>query len=483
MISSTQPESARRWPAFAVCIAAAIATVLDMVKINVAIAPIEHSLGASSSQAQLIVAGYVLAFGIVLVPAGRLGDIWRRKSMFLIGAILFTLASLGCTLAPSAELLVIGRLVQGVAAGTLMPQVIGFIQQMFQGKERGKAFGIFGASIGLGTAFGPTIGGMLIGALGEELGWRAIYGMNLPLGVAIVAFAFWFLPAQQPHARKLNLDLFGVALLATAVLLVMTPLVLTTGTSADDPARWWLAVAAVIPAVAFVLWERRYARQGKSPAVNLELFKLPSYRWGVIIGSLFFVIMPPTFFIMTQYVQMGLGHEPVIVGLITVPYALVSAAVSATAGKYTFAHAKVMVLIGIAIFTLGLAGLMLVGQFASPELTPWLMGIVLTFVGVGPGLLMPANQMRAVKDVPVTQAGVAGSMMQVGQRVGNALGIALAASTFFAAYVDRTEASARQGYVAAMCILIAAALLATLVAYIDVVGSKGNESAAASPQA
>lgn len=473
---SNTTEPTRRWAAFAVCAVAAIMTVLDMVKINVAIEPIERTLGATSSQAQLIVAGYVLAFGIVLVPAGRLGDIWKRKVMFITGATLFTLASAGCTVAPSAELLVAGRLIQGVAAGILMPQVIGFVQQLFQGPERGKAFGIFGASIGLGTAFGPAVGGMLIGALGPEAGWRAIYGMNIPLGLIIIVLAFWFLPKAQPHATGLTLDLVGVGLLALTVLCVMTPLVLTTGTSADDPARWWLMPIAVIPGALFVWWEQRYKRRGLSPAVNFALFKLPSYRWGVIIGALFFAIMPPTFFVMVQYAQIGLGHPAQVIGPITIPYAIISAITSGMVGRHTAKHATTMVFAGCAIFAAGLIGLTLIGAWAPGNLTPLLMGAVLAVAGVGPGLLMPANQMRAVKDVPVTEAGVAGSVMQVGQRIGNAIGIAVAASLFFSLSVDRTEASARHGYVMAMLVLVGIALLATLLALIDLRGKNGEQA-------
>lgn len=457
----------RRWRAFIVCAVAAIATILDMVKINVAMKPIQDTLDASSTQAQLIVAGYVLTFGMALVPAGRLGDVWRRKWMFLFGATLFTLASAACTIAPSAEFLVVGRLVQGVAAGSLMPQVIGFMQQMFQGKERGRVFGIFGACIGLGTAFGPTLGGLLIGIFGEETGWRAIYGMNLPLGLAIILFAIWFLPGSQPRSESMQLDLVGVGLLSATVCLVMIPLVLTTGQPSDDPARWWLLLGAAVLGAAFYVWERRFAAAGKQPAVNFDLFRLSSYRWGVVIGSLFFAIMPPTFYVMTQFAQTGLGHEPVVVGLITIPYALISALTSAVAGRYTHAHAKLMVLGGISVFTAGLIGMTVIGGLASAELAPWLMAAVLAVAGIGPGVLMPANQMRAVSEVPVTQAGVAGSVMQVGQRAGNALGVAVASSVFYAISVSGTVQAAREGYVVAMLVLVGIATLATVIAALD----------------
>src|SRR5690554_4251029 len=161
-----------RWEAFAVCAAVASLTIMDLSKINVGLPTIEASLGGGPTELQLIVAGYALAFGLALVPAGRLGDIGSRKTMFIIGLTSFTLASVLCALAPNIEMLAIGRILQGVAAGIQMPQVLGLIRQLFQGPERGKAFGLFGAIIGLSTAFGPTLGGLLIAIGGEADGWR-----------------------------------------------------------------------------------------------------------------------------------------------------------------------------------------------------------------------------------------------------------------------------------------------------------------------
>lgn len=145
------------WLAFTVCAVTAILTILDLVKVNVVLTPIRETLGATTTDNQLIVAGYVLAFGVALVPAGRLGDTWNRKSMFLIGLVTFTIASLVAMLSISSTMLVTARIVQGIAAGTLMPQVLGIIQNLFQGQERGKALGFFGASIGLGTSLAQRL--------------------------------------------------------------------------------------------------------------------------------------------------------------------------------------------------------------------------------------------------------------------------------------------------------------------------------------
>lgn len=458
----------------------AVLTVLDVVKVNVVLTPLEETLGATPTQTSLVVAGYVLAFGIALVPSGRLGDQWNRKAMFMIGLIIFTVASLAAALASTATFLVVARILQGVAAGILMPQVLGMVQTLFQGQERGKAFGIFGAAIGLGTAFGPTVGGLLIGAFGSELGWRWTFGMNVPLALVIIPLALWLIPAAQPRQGRTDLDLVGVTLLASSVLFLMLPFVLTTG-SDDQPLRWIFLVLGMITVVAFVRWENRYRNAGKSPVLDFSLFGFLSYRNGVVITTLFFAAMPAMFLVMTLFNQQGLGHDPVAVGLITVPYAIVSAIVAAVIGRYTFRYATGLVIWGFIIFIAALIGLVAVSVLVPPEHNPLAMAIVLAIAGIGPGFIMAANQMRTLMDVPVTQGGVAGSFQQVGQRVGNAIGIAVGSAIFYALVVavprdasgmpDPTDpasiATYSHAFQMAMAVLILFCLIALVFAGID----------------
>ena len=207
----------------------------------------------------------------------------------------------------------IARVLQGVAAGILMPQVLGMIQMLFQDQARGQAFGIFGAAIGLGTAFGPTLGGLFLGSFGSELGWRWTFGMNVPLALVIIPLALWLIPSAQPKAGPADLDLLGVALLASSVLFVMLPFVLTTG-SGDAPMRWFFLPLGAITAVAFVRWENRYRAAGREPVLDFTLFSFSSYRNGVVITTLWFAAMPAMFLVMTLFNQQGLGHDPVSVG-------------------------------------------------------------------------------------------------------------------------------------------------------------------------
>ncbi|HIW46315.1 MAG TPA: MFS transporter [Candidatus Yaniella excrementigallinarum] len=480
MITYQHHATRSPWIAFAVAASVAVLTILDVVKVNVVLTPLEETLNATPTQTGLVVAGYVLAFGIALVPSGRLGDQWNRKAMFMLGLVIFAVASLGAALAFNASFLVIARVLQGVAAGILMPQVLGMIQMLFQDQARGQAFGIFGAAIGLGTAFGPTLGGLFLGSFGSELGWRWTFGMNVPLALVIIPLALWLIPSAQPKAGPADLDLLGVALLASSVLFVMLPFVLTTG-SGDAPMRWFFLPLGAITAVAFVRWENRYRAAGREPVLDFTLFSFSSYRNGVVITTLWFAAMPAMFLVMTLFNQQGLGHDPVSVGLITVPYAIVSAIAAALAGRYTFRHATTLVIWGFIIFIVALIGLVAISAFVPPEHNPLAMAIMLAVAGIGPGFIMSANQMRTLMDVPVTQGGVAGSFQQVGQRLGNAIGIAIGSAIFYALIVDVPRDAAglpdpadpesvgayAYAFQTAMAVLILFCLIALIFAGID----------------
>ena len=217
----------RRWRALAVCLVAGFMTLLDVSIVNVALPSIREAVGASSSELQWVVTGYALTFGLVLVPAGRLGDMRGRRTMFIVGVAVFTLSSLLAGLAPTALLLVVARLVQGVGGGLLNPQVSGLIQELFRGAERGRAFGMLGTVIGISTAIGPILGGLIIGGLGPEAGWRWIFFVNIPIGIAAIALSLRLLPAPHPApgASGHDLDLVGVGLLGAGVLAILFPLV------------------------------------------------------------------------------------------------------------------------------------------------------------------------------------------------------------------------------------------------------------------
>lgn len=432
-----------RWRAFWVCVAVAGITILDLSKVNVALPSIEAAFDAASTELQLIVAGYVLTFGLVLVPMGRLGDQRSRRLLFIIGLSLFTATSAVCALAPNTLVLLIGRLAQGIAAGTQMPQVIGLIQQLFQGKERGRAFGLFGATIGVATAFGPTLGGLLIALGGPTDGWRLIFWMNVPLCLIAIGLAAFVLPSTRTRShRALQLDPLGVALLGITVLSLMWPFLFTTGSPDDDPRRWWLLVLFVVTAGGFVAWERHYESSGRKPLIPFGLFGIATFRNGTLLQASYFTAAPAMFLLTTLFLQQGLGVAPVFAGMVTIGFALASAVFSWIGGNLVTRFGRPVVVWGLAGMLVSVAGLAAAAVLLSTTAVPYAMAAIMVVGGIGGGLVMAPNQTLTLADVPVKQGGLAGSVGQLGQRIGAAIGTAVGLSLFYSTIYREQESKA-----------------------------------------
>lgn len=353
--------------------------------------------------------------------------------MFLAGLALFTLSSLVCAVSFSIELLIAGRIAQGFAAGMLMPQVLGLIQQLFQGQARGKAFGVFGAVIGLSTAFGPTLGGFLVGVGGDNLGWHLLFWMNVPLGIAAFIFAVRLLPATQqtPEGAVKDFDIIGTILLGLTVFTLMLPFVLTTGTDSDTPARWWLLAGAVVFGGLFLAWEKRYVDAGRVAIIDFELFRIPSFRNGVAISSFYFAAMPSTFIVLTLWLQQGLGFSPIVAGMVTIPFALFSAYTSWQAGLVVHRIGRPLVVWGLVGVIAGFGSLILLSSIVPAVWMAWAVAAAMVIAGLGGGAVISPNQTLMLEDVPVASGGLAGSIAQVGQRIGTAMGLAAVLSVYF----------------------------------------------------
>lgn len=462
-----------RWQAYAVAVGVASLTILDLAKINVAIPAISSVLGAGPTEVQLLLSGFVLAFGLLLVPSGRIGDLYSRRTMFLAGLTLFVVASIAGTLAPSIVMLIGARILQGFAAGMLMPQVLGLVQQLFSGRERGQAFGIFGAVIGLSTAFGPTLGGFLVGVGGDDVGWRLLFAMNVPLGVAALVMAMRWLPREQDTSEAVkDFDLVGTGLLAVATFSLMLPFVLTTGTAVDNPARWWWLVVAAFAGGAFVAWEKAYLAKGKVAIIDFDLFRISTFRNGILISSFYFAALPATFIVLTLFLQQGLGFSPVVAGMVTIPFALISAYTSFKSGKVVHKRGRPLVVVGL-LSVLGGFGLVVLASVVVPDpYLPWAVAAAMTVAGAGGGAVISPNQTLMLEDIPVRQGGLAGSLAQVGQRIGTAIGLAAALSAFFFILADEVNEPLSVAYHDAFLVASAVAVLlvgtALLFALLDV---------------
>jgi EmrB/QacA subfamily drug resistance transporter len=439
---------------------AGVMIFVDVSIVNVALPSFTAGLGASPTDLSWIVAGYTLTFGLALVPGGRLGDGRGRKRMLVAGLVLFALASLAAGLAVTPLWLVVARLVQGLAGGLVNPQLLGLIQQMFTGAERGTAFGIFGAVNASSTAVGPLLGGLLIELGGPQEGWRWVFLVNLPLALVALILAPRLLPADPARGERAptSLDPMGAVLLGLAVLGVLLPVVLAERDPAAAP--WWTAGVGLAVGVAFVAWERRYARQGREPLLNERVLRSPGYVLGTGLGTLYMAGSTAIFFVLTVYLQQGLGYSALLAGLATMPYAVGSALAAAWGGRIVGRVGRPLVVAGTVVMAAGITATLLIVNARTDPSTGLLTALPLFVAGLGSGLVITPNQALTLQDVPVDQGGTAGGMQQTSQRIGSSIGIALVATVFFAAL-----AASGQQYGTALAAGLLVVLLCVLAAF------------------
>ncbi|MEU4678661.1 MFS transporter [Micromonospora sp. NPDC023737] len=465
-------ENRRRWQALGVGLVAAFMTLLDVSIVNVAIPSLDQALHASPSDLQWVLSGYALTFGLALVPAGRFGDARGRRNAFVFGIALFTITSALAGLAPSPTWLVIARLLQGAAAGIVNPQVTGVIQELFRGPERARPFGLLGATIGISTAVGPLLGGLLIALGGQEHGWRYVFFVNVPVGIIAVILGWRLLPARQKgHADRHRLDPVGVILLGVGVLLVLLPLVQEQ--QWRTPWKWALIPAGLLVLLAFAVWEHRYART-RQPLFDLRLFKLRSYTLGSLIALIYFGGFTAIFFIFTLFLQNGHGYSALVAGLAITPFALGSAAASAAGGRFVNRTGRPLVAAGLLAVVVGLAGTWLALHEFPHAPAPWVTAGPLLLAGIGSGLVIAPNQTLTLSQVPVPQAGSGAGMLQTGQRIGSAAGIAAVGSAFFASLASKNGdfTAAFEHSLVVATVIISLALIAALI---DIVVSRRHD--------
>lgn len=426
-----------RWRILAVLLVAIFMSLVSISIVNVTLPSMQQSLAASQSDLQWVLSGYALAFGVVLVSAGRAGDLLGRGGFFLLGVGVFTLASLGAGLAPNAEWLKAARIFQGIGSGLLNPQGMGMIQQYFQGKERGRAFGYFGTTVGVSVALGPVLGGLLIKFAGADLGWRLTFLINLPIGLLALLLGFlWFprpliasLKGTSFYATLRTLDPMGALIFTLAVLCVLYPFMGT------QPLYIWLLLPFSFGLFfIWVKWEKHYARLGYEPMVDLSIFHSSGYTNGVLIMSLYFLGMTSIWVLIAIYMQQGVEKSAFETSLVGIPAALLSAYASNWAGKRVSQLGRKIVVGGLMLAIFGLLasiGVILLHEFYQTSI--WWLLLSLAFLGLGQGATISPNQAITLADVPIAYAGSSGAIMQTAQRVGASVGIALITAIAFTA--------------------------------------------------
>jgi EmrB/QacA subfamily drug resistance transporter len=414
-------------------------TLLDVSVTNVALPSIARATGAGPSSLQWVISGYTLAFGMVPVLAGRLGDDHGRRVMFQIGVVGFVATSALSGISPSVGLLIAARVLQGIFGGLINPQVSGLVQNLFRGPERGRAFGVLGTTVGVGTALGPIVGGALIALGGPDWGWRLVFFINVPIGVLVITLARRLLPLDAPGGRH-RLDILGALLLGGATFCVLFAAVQYD--AVRDARLAWLAVPAAVLLVLFWRRERRLTRQRADPLVDLRLFAQRSYTPGVLLAITFFPAQAGLPLVMALYYQDGLGYSALSSALGVTAFAVGSAVGAPVAGRFVVRLGRPLVIGAATTFGLGAAALALVAWHAPADHATLALALPLFVMGVSSGCLITPHQTLTLADVDPVVGSTAGGVLQTGQRIGLAIGQGVIGAVFFAAVSGRTGPTA-----------------------------------------
>ncbi|MFE0643906.1 MFS transporter [Streptomyces sp. NPDC058877] len=425
----------RRWIALAIVMTAAFMDLVDATIVNIAIPSIEKDLGASFGAIQWITAGYALAFAAGLITGGRLGDIYGRKRLFLLGTAGFTIASALCGFAANQEILVASRLLQGATAALMVPQVLSIIHVTFPAHERGKVFGMFGAIIGLGAVSGPLLGALLTQGNIAGLEWRPIFLINLPVGIAGLLLGRKFI-TESKAPKALRLDLIGVFLVTTALLMLIYPL--TRGRELDWP-LWGhlMMVGSLLVFGLLIAYEKHKTAKDGSPLVELSLFRVKSFAAGIAVQLTFGVVLGIFFLVWTLYMQVGLGWSPLKAGLTGVPFSIsVSVAAGLSVQKLVPRFGRKVLQAGALTMAAGVLFYLFEAGRYGTGIQPLQMIVPLVVMGLGMGLIVAPLTDAVLSDVPKEHAGSASGLINTTGQMGNALGLGLVSVVFFGTIDD-----------------------------------------------
>ncbi|MFC3652106.1 MFS transporter [Dyella humi] len=417
----------RRWLALPVLLTGAFLPPLDFFIVNVALPSIRAALHANAAQLQFVISAYAATYAVFLITGGRLGDLYGRRRMFLLGIGGFTLASLLCGLAWSPQALLAGRMVQGMAAAALAPQVLASIRVMFPQAEQPRALGLYAATFGVAATLGQLLGGVLVSAHWWGLGWQLIFLVNLPVGIgALLCGSMLLRESRATHAVRL--DLGGVALLSIALALLVYPLV--EGREQGWPAWTYVMLAgAIVMFIAFVRLEMRVAGRGGSPLMDVRLFHEGDFSLGILI-TLGFYLTSAFFLTYAVYLQSGLQYSALQAGLATVPFTVGYFCGSMIAPRVIEALGHRTLTLSCACQAIGFGLVIAAMLHALPHFT-LVPGLVLA--GFGFGVAMPALIRTVISGVDTHHAGLASGMVITALQISAALGVAIIGGVFYTA--------------------------------------------------
>ena len=438
-MTSETAVNKHRWLILGIVLAAEIMDLLDSTIVNVAGPSLKEKLGASPSALQWVIGGYTLTLGAGLVLGGRLADRYSRRNIFLIGLASFTITSLLCAIAPNIELLIAFRLIQGFAGAMVLPHVIGFIRDVFPPEELGQAFAIFGPVFGLGGILGPIIGGFIIDGDIASTGWRAVFLVNIPIGIINIALAWKYLP-KRPSDHSIKIDLLGSLLIVLSSGLLLLPLI--QGQESGWPLWTFLSLgASLVGFVIFTLQQRWVISRNRTPLVDPDIFKAKTYNLGLAGIFIFFAGFTGVYLIITLFLQIGEGYSARGAGIANIAIAIGTAMGGALSG------AVLAEKFGIRVLQIGalaqITGAVLLFR-ALPDMQSfnfWHIAPGMLISGFGTGLVVAAlfdAILLAIKDELV---GSASGGLSALQSIGSSVGVAIFGTLFFnqvtAGHIDK----------------------------------------------
>lgn len=459
-----QASSARRQTlAVLTVVGASVMDLLDGTIVSIAGPALRRDIGASASALQWILAGYTLAFAAALITGARLGDVFGRKRMFLTGIAGFVASSVLCSAAVNPQMLIATRVMQGAFAAVMIPQGLGLIRTVFPPEQMAKAFAVFGPVMGIGATAGPIVGGALVSGNVLGLGWRAMFLLNVPIGLAALAGAARLLPADsRSRSRAPRLDLVGMVLATGAILLVVYPLV--QGREAGWPTWMFLMMGSSVPAFCiFALHQRARRRAGRDPLVETSIWHKREFCSGTAFVMLFFGSMTGMFFALTLFLQIGAGYSPLHAGLTTLPWSIGSMiSIGFSQGPLASAGPRRVIQAGVAIMAAGIVGLAFTINAFGTGTSSYVLIPAVAAAGFGMGLVFAPFFGTVLAAVEDHEVGSASGVVEAIQQLGAAFGVAGFGTLFF----DRIAAHGATGAAIPVFAIAAAVLvLAWAVAF------------------
>jgi EmrB/QacA subfamily drug resistance transporter len=428
-MTSEASVNKNRWLILGIVLAAEIMDLLDSTIVNVAGPSLSKELNASPSALQWVIGGYTLTLGAGLILGGRLADRYSRRNIFLIGLTSFTATSLLCAIAPNINALITFRLIQGFAGALVLPHVIGFIRDVFPPEELGKAFAIFGPVFGLGGILGPIIGGFIIDGDIASTGWRAVFIVNIPIGIINIALAWKYLPRQASN-HAIKIDVLGSILIIASSGLLLLPLI--QGQEAGWPLWTYISLAAAIVGFGvFTLEQRWVISRNKTPLVDPDIFKARTYNLGLAGIFIFFAGFTGVYLIITLFLQIGQGYSARGAGIANIAIALGTAIGGALSGAVLADKFGTRVLQFGAIAQIT-GALMLFASLPTMEsFNFWHIAPGMFVSGFGTGLVVAALFDAILLSIKNELVGSASGVLSSVQSIGSSVGVAIFGTLFF----------------------------------------------------